>query len=202
MSAGKNYLELPLREFLNDAAAKSPTPGGGSVAAMVGALGVSMARMVLAYTVGKRHFARHETELRQAADEFARASRLFEQLMAEDMAAYERFAAARQSEDEEEQQRALATAAVVPLELAALADVFSTRLDKIKAIVNPNLYSDLRVAAILAATAAEAAAVNVRINLDAIQDSAQAGRMSKQLEALLRRVQTNRDQIVAYEPGT
>ncbi len=201
MSAEKNYLERPLREFLNDAAGKSPTPGGGSVAALTGALGVSMAQMVLAYTVGKRHFAEHDAELRQAADEFDRAARMFEQLMAEDMAAYERFAAAQKAEDEQEQQRALATAAAVPLEMAALADVFSTRLNKIKAIVNPNLYSDLRVAAILAAAAAEAAAVNVRINLHAMQDSTQGEPLSKQLDELLKRVQANREQIVAYEPS-
>lgn len=201
MSAAKNYLELSLHEFLNDAAGKSPTPGGGSVAALTGALAVSMARMVLAYTVGKRRFAEHDTDLHQATDEFARAGKMFEQLMAEDMAAYERFAAAQQSEDEEEQQHALATAAAVPLEMAAVADVFSTRMNEIKAMVNPNLYSDLRVAAILAAAAAEAAAVNVRINLNALQDSTQAGQLRQQLNELLRRVQTNREQIVAYEPS-
>ncbi len=53
MSASKDYLRLPLHDFLADVAARTPTPGGGSVAAAVGALGAALARMALAYTEGR-----------------------------------------------------------------------------------------------------------------------------------------------------
>ena len=121
MSADKDYLSLPLRTFLADLAAKTPTPGGGSVAALTGALAAAQARMCVEYTVGKPKFAAHETKLREALAEFKRAEEAFGRLMAEDMAAYERLSAANKADDPTEQQQAVATAAAVPMEIAALA---------------------------------------------------------------------------------
>ena len=57
VSPGKDYFCLPLRDFLADIAARTPTPGGGSVAAAVGAFAAALARMALAYTaeIGRAH---------------------------------------------------------------------------------------------------------------------------------------------------
>ena len=55
-----------LNDFLNAAAAKQPAPGGGSVAALAGALAASMGEMVLNYSVGKKSLVAHEPELRTA----------------------------------------------------------------------------------------------------------------------------------------
>ena len=60
MSAQRDYLSLPMRAFLTDLAARSPTPGGGSLAALLGALAASQAQMVIAYTLGKK---KHNDEL-------------------------------------------------------------------------------------------------------------------------------------------
>ena len=54
----------PIGDFLNAAAAKQPAPGGGSVAALAGALAAAMGEMVLNYTVGKKNLAQHEPELK------------------------------------------------------------------------------------------------------------------------------------------
>jgi len=200
MSAQKDYPSLPLNEFLKDASAKSPTPGGGSVAALTGASAATMACMVVNYTVGKRHFAAHEQRLQEALAEFTRARDMFTQLMAEDMAAYERLSEAQGSSNEIELQRAVATAAAVPLEIATLAAVLVAYLDEIKEIVNPNLYSDLRVAAILAHACADAAAVNVRINTEHLDNRAEADRLEKQLAEQLTNTARHRDTVVNYQP--
>ncbi len=192
----KDYLSLPLRELLADTAAKSPTPGGGSVAAAVGALAASLARMAVEYTVGKPKFAAHDARLRELLTELGRAGEMFGQLMAEDMAAYERFAAARQNPDAAEKQRAIATATAVPMEIAVVAGALLERLDEIKAFTNPHLLSDLKAAAILAEAAAQTAALNVRENLRSLANTQEAGRLETQLHTLLARARGHRDAVV------
>src|SRR6187551_2880116 len=81
--------------FLTAAAAKQPTPGGGSIAALTGALAASMGEMVLNYSVGKKSLAAHEPAMREALAEFTRARRLLLALMVEDQVAYEALTAAR-----------------------------------------------------------------------------------------------------------
>ena len=58
------YAEEPIRKYLDDAAAKLPAPGGGSIAAAIGALGASMASMVANFTIGKKKYADVEDEMR------------------------------------------------------------------------------------------------------------------------------------------
>lgn len=200
MSAAKDYLGLPLREFLRDTAAKSATPGGGSVAALVGSLAASLGRMAIEYTVGKPRVAEHEGRLRELLDELGRACEMFTQLMHEDMAAYERFSAARKSADAEEQQRATATAVAVPLEIVVLAGAVASRCDEIKTFVNPYLFSDLQVAAILAGAAAESAATNVRVNLVEMSNRKEAERLESQLATLVEQAVAHRNAVADYRP--
>ncbi len=81
MSPEKDYLSLPLQTFLADLAAKSPTPGGGSVAALAGAVAACQARMVLEYSVGRAKGAEHEPRLREVLAEFGRAEQAFSCVM-------------------------------------------------------------------------------------------------------------------------
>jgi formiminotetrahydrofolate cyclodeaminase len=200
MSSEKDYLSLPLQSFLTDLAAKAPTPGGGSVAALVGAVATSQARMVLAYTVGRADAPDKEAHLRELLDELDRGQEMFGQLMSEDMAAYERYATARKSDDPAERQRAIATAVTVPMEVVVLASAVGARLDEIKGEVNPYLYSDWQVSAILAFAAARSAALNVRANLRELADHAEAERLENQLNALLHRAHHHRSAVVHYRP--
>ena len=60
------YIEDSLKKYIDDLSAKLPAPGGGSAAALTGALGVSLILMVLNYTVGKEKYKKFEEELSQA----------------------------------------------------------------------------------------------------------------------------------------
>src|SRR5262249_17275611 len=75
--------------FLNAAAAKQPTPGGGSIAALAGALAVQMGEMVLNYSIGKKDLAAFDAQHQEALGELHRARALMLELMVEDQAAYE-----------------------------------------------------------------------------------------------------------------
>src|SRR3954454_25286857 len=81
--------------FLTAAAAKQPTPGGGSVTALAGALAAAMGEMVLNYSVGKKSLAQFQPELQAGLRELGRARGLLLQLMEEDQVAYEALTAAR-----------------------------------------------------------------------------------------------------------
>jgi len=200
VSADKDYLSLPLRTFLADLAAKQPTPGGGSVAAMVGAVAVCQARMVVAYTVGKERFAEHEERLRELDAELRRAEAMFSRLMTEDMAAFERWAAARKADDAGERQHAVATAAAVPMEIVVLAAAVAARLDEIKAAVNPYLLSDLQVAATLLDASAQSAAANARVNIAELADRKEADRLRDQLDMLVGRTTRHCHAVNHYQP--
>src|SRR3954466_14508681 len=78
-----------IADFLNAPAAKQPTPGGGSVTALVGALAASMGEMVLNYSVGKKSLAAHQPELEEALVKFTKARSMLVELMVEDQLAYQ-----------------------------------------------------------------------------------------------------------------
>lgn len=200
MSILNDYRLLPFGKFLEDIAAKSPAPGGGSVAASVGALSASLACMAVEFTVGKKKFAAHEERLRQMLNELRRAGEMFGQLIGEDIAAYQRYAAARKSDDEHEQARAMGTATAVPVEIVVVAAAVAARLDEIKGFINPVLFSDVQVGAILAHAAAESAALTVRGNLPYLPDQTEAARLREKLDDLLARTRQHRDAVVTHVP--
>jgi len=84
-----------IEKFLEAAAAKQPTPGGGSVAALAGALAAAMGEMVVNYSVGKKGLEAHSVKLQSALAVFHRGREMMLGFMAEDQAAYEALTAAR-----------------------------------------------------------------------------------------------------------
>jgi formiminotetrahydrofolate cyclodeaminase len=200
MGAGDDYRRLPFGKFLEDTASRTPSPGGGSVAAAVGALAAALAHMAVEFTAGKEKYAGHDERLRQLLDEFRRAEGMLGELMGEDVAAYERYVSARKSPDPREQAAAIATAVAVPMEVVAVAGAVAARLDEIKAFVNPWLYSDVVVAAILAEAAARSAAVTARGNLPHLPDAGQARQLGEKLDSLLAQAREHCDAVAAYVP--
>ena len=163
-------------DFLHAAAAKQPAPGGGSVAALAGALSASMGEMVLNYSVGKKNLAQHEPELRSALAELTRARGLLLQLMAEDQQAYEALTAAKKlPESSPTRQRdfdvALLASIRVPEAMGATALAILIRADNLVDKVNHYLLSDLAVCCELAMATVRCAVYNVRANLPDVTDA-------------------------------
>lgn len=200
MSSSEAYLELPLGRFLDDIAARTPSPGGGCVAAVAGALAAALSRMVVEYTAGRKNNAAHAPRLRAILDELTKASELFGQLMREDMAAYEQYVAARASGDPAEQQRSTGVAVAVPMEIAAVAEAVAARLDEIKTLVSLALYSDVQVGVILAAATADSAACTAESNLAYLADPAEAAGLRRELARLLAGCGRHRESILSYRP--
>lgn len=167
--------DTTLAGFLDAAAAKQPTPGGGSVTALVGALSASMGEMVVHYTVGKKGFEAHEAVLNAVLGELRRARGLMLDLMVEDQSAFAALAAARKlpegsPEREDQLPRALLACIRIPQAIAATAAAVLGLCDRLVEISNRYLLSDLAVSADLAMATVRCAIYNVRVNLTDLTD--------------------------------
>ena len=176
--------------FLDAAAAKQPSPGGGSVAALVGALAAAMGEMVVNYSIGKKGLEAHQGDLREALDEFTRARGLLLALMVEDQNAYESLTAARKlPEGSPERQSkfpvALLASIRTPQAISATAAAVLGLCDGLVSIVNYYLLSDLAVAADLAMATVRCGVYNVRVNLADVTDPAERHDIEAELGQVL-----------------
>ncbi len=175
------YLEKPLRTYTDALAGGGPTPGGGSAAALVGALGAALNSMVANFTVGREKFAAVDAEVRALLAQSEKLRADLERLTQADTEAYAQVAAAyklpRDTDDQkaarqEAIQAALKTSAAVPVEAVrachAVLRIAKELLDK----GNPNLITDVGVAARFGLAAMECATLNAEINLIHIKDKA------------------------------
>jgi methenyltetrahydrofolate cyclohydrolase len=167
-----------LSDFLAELASDSPAPGGGSVAALSGALAAGLTSMVANLTIGKPKYAEAEADMRSV---LARSEALrleLEQLIEEDRQAFDRVMAAMKLPKETAEDQAGRTAALQ----SALVDAASVPLDVMGKCVevislarvaaekgNRNAVSDAGVAALMARAGTHAARLNVMINLPGIK---------------------------------
>jgi formiminotetrahydrofolate cyclodeaminase len=172
--APQDYLALSVREFLAATAARTPTPGGGSVAGVVGAAGAALAQMALNFTRGKKKFAAHEAYYAHLAGRLEKAREMFEMLVADDVAAYTLYQDSTRLSDgpEKEQavQLALAAAVNVPRETAKTALALLEDLREFATKCTPMLITDLLAGAALAVAAARVSDYNVRVNVPNLAD--------------------------------
>lgn len=173
------YCKEPLEKYLNDAASGNPTPGGGSVSALAGALGSTMANMSINMTVGREKFKEVEDLLQIKGKQFEQARTELLELVHKDMEAYQAVMDSYKlpkSNDEEKKKRADALqvamkgAMDVPLRLLRRSLAMLEDLAKIVDKVNPNLIGDIAVATVLSQAALRGGRINVLANLLYIKD--------------------------------
>jgi len=170
---------MSLRAFADETSTDSPAPGGGSVAAVCGALAAALAGMVAALTHGRKG---HEAT-RPRMEEVAAAAQLhkdaFLRAIDDDTDAFDRFLAAtrlpkkspaEKAAREQALQEAAKAAAAVPMGVLRRSLEVLPLARAAAALGNPASISDAGVAAIAAAAAAEGAYLNVRINLQQVAD--------------------------------
>lgn len=200
------FLECSLREFLDTLASPSPTPGGGSAAALGGAIAAALVSMVASLTVASpkcedAHEAARELLRRSEA---VRAS--LQDLIQEDSQAFAGFAAAQKLPKAEEAQRvarekamqaALLVATETPLRICREA-VAACELSLTAAeIGNAAAVSDAGVGAVLAEAAVKGASLNVDINVGYLKDQDFAARAQAEAQELVLRAAAVRQRAVA-----
>ncbi|HEY3600844.1 MAG TPA: cyclodeaminase/cyclohydrolase family protein, partial [Chthoniobacterales bacterium] len=191
-TAGKSLVRLNLRQFCNETLSDSPAPGGGSVAALMGALGASLGGMVANLSAGKRGW---EEKLPFFSEWAVKAQQLKDELLClvdEDTAAFNKVMAAfglPKDSPEEKAARMKAIqganeyAAEIPLKVMETASRSYDLLKEMAEKGNPASISDVGVGLLATRTCIEGAGMNVRINLSGLKDenvkAALRGRMSR-----------------------
>ena len=169
-------LRAGVEPFVEQLAAPSATPGGGSAAAASGAMAAGLASMVASMSRGKKAYVQHEAELSEA---IARLSQLREELKSAIDADAESYNAVMKAYKEAKQsancetliEAALKSATDVPLGVAKKSQEVSRIAERLRGITNPNMKSDLTTAVAVSRAAIEGALANVDINLESIKDA-------------------------------
>lgn len=190
MPAG-SLLGMNVGDFLDRLGSDYPTPGGGSVAALVGALAAGLGRMACAFTLGRPKYAEVEKSVQHIETRLRRAENMLRRLVDEDADAYAQLNVAFKLDrgDPTRDERIAAAAAVaagVPFQTAALSRQVVTDLEALSQIANPRLKSDVDAGVHLAQAAFDAAVANVRINLPYLA-ATDAARIDHELQRLLLR---------------
>ncbi len=182
-----------LPDFLNDVASSAPTPGGGSVAALNGALGTALFTMVAALTVGKKGYEEFEDELKAVRDRLLGVRERFVALIEEDAESFNKVMAAyrlpKQTEAERQERaqaisEALKTAAAVPLRTMTLALQTLRDCRPIVEYGNKNSITDAGVGTMNLDAAFRGARLNVLINLSGITDVDWTNETRRQIDTL------------------
>ncbi len=199
--AGKRLVDMDLTAFADETASESPAPGGGSISAYVGALGVSLATMVANLSSHKRGWDDRWEEFSDHAERGQQLKDTLLRLVDEDTAAFNAIMAAfglpKNSDAEkaartEAIQQATRQAILIPLKVMEAAHASMAVIKVMAEVGNPNSVSDAGVGALCARTAVLGAHLNVRINASGLQDK-------DFLAEVLAKAQQLADETVALE---
>ena len=196
--------ELTTAGFVDLLASDAPAPGGGSAAALEGALGAALTAMVCSLTVGKKKYAEHEELARSVQAKANDLKGRFVDVMDRDTEAFNAVAAAfalPKGTEEEKAARSKAIQAALrgcidtPMEMMELAAETLELTESLLGRFNDSAASDLGVAALSLRSAIQGAWLNVRINISSIKDQDLAERSRERGEALLAKALPAADRI-------
>ena len=175
--------------WIDDLAGGAPVPGGGSAAALAGALAGALVAMVARLTIGRKTYAAVETRARAILRESDSVRVDLRRLVDEDAAAYTHVSAAYKiAKDDAGRARAidaaLLGAAATPLEVARRSARLVELAREIETIGNKNARSDAKVAEGLARAALAGAVENVKVNVASLSDPAAGRKLLEEAERL------------------
>ncbi len=194
--AAKSLVRLDLRQFCNETLSDSPAPGGGSVAALMGALGASLGGMVANLSAGKRGW---DEKLPFFSDWAVKAQQLKDELLFlvdEDTAAFNRVMAAFGLPKDSAEEKAARSAAIqqankyaaeIPLRVAQTALRAYELLAAMAEKGNPASISDVGVGLLATRAGIAGAALNVRINLSGLKDEKTASSLRQSVDEVMRK---------------
>jgi glutamate formiminotransferase len=183
-------LRAGVEPFIEQLAAPTATPGGGSAAAASGAMAAGLAAMVASMSRGKKAYTQYERQLSEA---ISRLSQLREDLKASidaDAESYQSVMAAYKKDRDSAATDGIVNAALkqatsVPLSVAERAREVLQIAEGLHPITNPNMKSDLVTAGALARAAIEGALANVDINLESLKDQVFVTQVRRKVAALV-----------------
>ena len=188
------FSQKTVAQFLDELASQAPVPGGGSGAALAGALGAALASMVCNLTIGKPKYADVQDDIQRLLAQTEALRTRLTNLIEDDIAVYYKLSSGYKMPKDTDEQKAARTAAIqktlrdatrVPMQIAEACVEVLQLCTPIAEKGNVGAVSDAGVAALLAEAALRSAALNVLINLAAIKDEAFVARERARLDDLL-----------------
>jgi formiminotetrahydrofolate cyclodeaminase len=186
--------QASVEEFLDELASGHPTPGGGSAAAIMGAMGAALVSMVCNVTLGKKGYEGVEPEMKAVLQESEQVRRRLTAMVAEDIAAFDSILAAYKLPKTTDEDKAMRVAAIqtglrrateTPLDCARVCAEVIALARRASEHGYLNVISDGGVGVLAGFTALRSAALNVYINAPALKDRAFAERATAELEKLV-----------------
>ncbi len=199
--------DLSIDAFNRELGSNSPAPGGGSVAALSGALGAQLVAMVCNLSIGKKGYEEHTSELNEVLGEAESLAASLQQRIDLDTEAFNGVMAAFKMPKESEEEIAARRAAIQagykeavqsPLGIANECLAVMKLTERLPGKSNANALSDLGVASQQAYAGLEGAVMNVRINLPSIKDESFIRGTAATVEGLLADGASSRDAVYAY----
>jgi formiminotetrahydrofolate cyclodeaminase len=179
MNSERTVMQEPIDQFLDRLASSAPTPGGGSAAAVMGAMGAALTSMVCNVTIGKKGLEGVEAPMLAVRAESARLQARLTEMMAEDIAAFDGLMAAYKLPKATEEDKARRSAAIesslrrateVPLACARACAAVIALTQRAADLGYKGVVSDAGVAVLAAFAALRSAALNVYINAPMLRD--------------------------------
>jgi glutamate formiminotransferase/formiminotetrahydrofolate cyclodeaminase len=201
----EKLVSMDLKAFANETASESPAPGGGSVSAYAGALGISLGTMVANLSAGKRGWEERTEWFSIYAEKGQQLKDALIKAVDEDTRAFNRIMEAfglPKSNDEEKAARVNAieeaTKYAVEVPLAVMQTAYQC-LEVIEAMVregNPNSVTDAGVGALCVRTAVHGAWLNVRVNATGLKDKSWAEVKLNEAKHIYQQTEQSVNQII------
>lgn len=198
--------DFSFRKVVAVSASDAPTPGGGSVSALVGTLGVAMTAMVGNLTVGRPKFKDVEPEVKEITGAAYFIINRLEKLVAADIAAFGKFMDVyrlpkntdeEKAKREEQMQKALKKATDTPMEIARTLLDALVITDKLAKIGNTMAISDAGVAAYVCEAALNGVLLSVDINIPMVKDEEYVKNILAEKEQMVATAKELKDKAVA-----
>ncbi len=203
-------IDQSVEKFLIQLSSSSATPGGGSAAALIGAMGSALVSMVANLTKGKKKYESVEKEVLDVLDKSERLRIQLQDAIEKDVDAFNSVMAAyglpKENEEEkkyrsEKIQEALKIAIDAPMECANLSAKVIPLCKKIAEIGNLNIISDAGVAVLAARAAFKSAELNVYVNASALKDKDLAKSKIQEVRKMAILVEDEEEKTFSYVAG-
>jgi methenyltetrahydrofolate cyclohydrolase len=190
-------LSKSMQEYFNELSSNFPTPGGGNVAALCGALSSSLGIMVCNLTIGKKKYADVENEMINTKRKLEEYQHLFFELAEKDNQAFDKvmqaFRLPKETDSEKDiRNKNIEGATLVAAEIPSnVINACAELLPLLRIIIhkgNRNSLSDAGVAALLVNTASKAAYLNVLINCGSLSNQKFANELKKRVDIQIQEI--------------
>lgn len=190
-------------QLLKELASKSPTPGGGTVAGLSGAISSSLVSMVCELTIGKRRYRQYEDELKNVLENSEKLREEFLLLAEKDTEVFsevmEAYGLPHESDEDKHQrntavEEATKRAAMVAMDTLRRCEAVGQLCLTLALKGNENSISDVGVASIMSHAAAKSASLNILLNLSTITDEDFKGKLNTEQAKVLKNVKYNMEE--------